>query len=215
MKKIYISKEANELLIQYLEAKGYTPEFISSSDIVDSAISCHPDIFLCKMGVSDDAPVYFAENGDLSMEYPHDVAFNAACTGKYFIHNLSATNGKLLEAARDMGMTLIDVHQGYTKCSTVIVDENSIITYDDGILKSCSTYPDLQVLKVSPGFVRLDGYDTGFIGGTSGRVGNEIIFNGDLFAHPDFHRILNFIESRGLACKWFADYKLTDIGSIL
>ena len=112
-------------------------------------------------------------------------------------------------------MTLIDVRQGYTKCSTVVVDENSIITYDEGIVKACAPYRDLDVLQIAPGFVRLDGFDTGFIGGASGRVGNEIIFNGDLFSHPDFNSIVSFIEKRGLVCRWFADYKLTDIGSIL
>ena len=81
--------------------------------------------------------------------------------------------------------------------------------------RTISKYPDLNVLKVSPGFVKLDGYDTGFIGGTSGRVGDEIIFHGDLFVHPDFQRIVSFIEKRGLTCRWFSDFKLTDIGSIL
>lgn len=215
MSKRYISKDTNPKLIAYLKGLGYQLEFISSDNIVDSAISNHPDIFLCKMGVHDDAPIYFAQEGDLDMDYPDDVAFNAACTGRYFIHNLSATNPKLLKAACDMDMILIDVRQGYTKCSTVIVDETSLITYDEGIYRACCKYPELSVLLVSPGFVRLDGYDTGFIGGASGRVGDEIIFHGDLFGHPDFTRIVNFIEDRDLSCKWFADFKLTDIGSIL
>lgn len=215
MNKVYISKDANKILQDYLISKGYALETISSKDIVDPAISNHPDIFLCKMGIKRDAPVFFAEKSDLGMEYPADIAFNAACTGKFFIHNLDYTNPKLLQAAKNMGMELIHVRQGYTKCSIVIVDEYSIITYDEGIVRACSKYPQLDVLQISPGFVRLDGYDTGFIGGTSGRLGDEVIFNGDLFAHPDFHRILSFIGRRGLRCKWFADYKLTDIGSIL
>lgn len=215
MSKVYISKQANPILIDYLKSKGYAPEYISSYGIVDPAISCHPDIFLCKMGIAVDAPLFFAKKEDLGKDYPEDIPFNAACTGKYFIHNLSYTNGKLLQTAKDMGMTLIDVKQGYTKCSIVVVDEHSIITYDEGIACACEKYPDLKVLKISPGFIRLDGYDTGFIGGTCGRIGNEIIFNGNLFDHPDFMRILTFIENRGLICKWFPDYKLTDIGSIL
>ena len=54
-----------------------------------------------------------------------------------------------------------------------------------------------------------------FIGGCSGRVGNKVIFNGNLKAHPDFQRILSFIKSRGLDCVWFPEYELTDIGSII
>ncbi len=215
MKKLYISKDADPRLTAYLESLGYTLQYIHSQGIVDNAIASHPDIFLCKMGVAQDAPVYFAEEKDLGADYPAEAAFNAACTGKYFIHNLSCTGEKLLCAAKAMGMELIDVKQGYTKCSVVIVDENAIITYDAGIVRACRQYPELQVLQVSPGFVRLDGYDTGFIGGASGRVGDEIIFHGDLFAHPDFQRIVAFIEKRGLTCRWFPEFKLTDIGSIL
>ena len=215
MNKLYLSRNANRILIDYLQEKGYVLEFINSNGIVDDSIAAHPDVFLCKMGIDKDSPIFFAENKDLGHEYPADVAFNAACTGKYFIHNLAYTNEKLLAAAKAMDMILVDVKQGYTKCSIAIIDETSIITYDEGIAKACEKHKDLDVLKIAPGFVRLDGYDTGFIGGTCGRVGDEIIFNGDLFAHPDFTAIVKFIEKRGLTCKWFADYKLTDIGSIL
>ena len=215
MKKIYISKDADVRLTDYLTAQGYALEYIHSEGVVDEAIANHPDVFLCKMGIEENAPIFFAEKSDLGRDYPAEAAFNAACTGKVFIHNLSCTNQRLLQAAKNMDMELIDVRQGYTKCSVVIVDEHSIITYDEGIVRACSKYPDLNVLKVSPGFVKLDGYDTGFIGGTSGRVGDEIIFHGDLFVHPDFQRIVSFIEKRGLTCRWFSDFKLTDIGSIL
>ena len=61
----------------------------------------------------------------------------------------------------------------------------------------------------------LPGYDTGFLGGTSGRVGDEIVFNGDLSAHPDFEAIKDFIRSRGLQIKYFESYPLRDIGSII
>ena len=215
MNKLYISKDANIRLKEYLAQQGYTLEFIASEGVVDKGIANHPDIFLCKMGVEKNSPIFFAGDHDLGRDYPQDVAFNAACTGRYFIHNLAATNEKLLLAAKEMGMTLIDVQQGYTKCSVVVVDETSIITYDEGIIKACSRYPELDVLRIAPGFVRLDGYDTGFLGGASGRVGKEVIFHGDLFAHPDFGAIVDFIEKRGLTCKWFSQFKLTDIGSIL
>ncbi|WP_425756908.1 DUF6873 family GME fold protein [Ihubacter sp. rT4E-8] len=215
MNKIYIAKDANIRLKEYLNDTGYCLEFVASEGIVDKAISNHPDVFLCKMGIEQNAPIFFAAKEDLGKDYPAEAAFNAACTGKYFIHNLNITNEKLLFAAKEMGMILVDVRQGYTKCSVVIVDETSLITYDEGIIKACSKFPDISVLRVAPGFVRLDGYDTGFIGGASGRVGKEIIFHGDLFGHPDFSAIVDFIEKRGLTCKWFPQFKLTDIGSIL
>lgn len=215
MNTTYISKDANTILINYLKEKGCRIKSISSSNIVDKGISNHPDIFLCRMGYHKTDPIFFAQKNDLDYYYPGDVAFNAACTGKYFIHNTKLTNPQLLQEAKAMGMEIIHVRQGYTKCSIVVVDETSIITYDKGIAAACSAYPELDVCLVRPGFVRLDGYDTGFIGGASGRIGNEIIFNGNLSAHPDFEKIVEFIESKGLFVKYFEQYELTDIGSIL
>lgn len=215
MERTYISKNANFRLREYLESLGRTLEPVSSRGIVSRPVSDHPDVFLCRLGIDDDAPVYSALAEDLGPLYPRDCAYNAACTGRYFIHNFSCTAPVLLEAARRMNMVMIDVKQGYAKCSIVIVDADSIITYDEGIIKACARFPELSVLRVRPGFVRLDGHPSGFIGGTSGRVGDTVVFNGDLSKHPDFARIVEFIETRGLKCKWFPEYQLTDIGSII
>ena len=213
--KTYVSKDANIRLKDYLESLGRSLQIVNTEGIVSKGISNHPDVFLCKMGLGDEAPIHVALPSDLRPSYPQDSIYNAACTGKYFIHNLRITAPTLLEAAKDMGMIMIDVPQGYTKCSIVIVDEDSVITCDQGIADVLAGYPDLAVLKVDPGHVRLDGYPYGFIGGTSGRIGNELIFNGNLGAHPNFAAIVDFIESRGVTPKWFPEYQLTDIGSIL
>lgn len=215
MRKIYLAKDANKKLQDYLQAAGYILELISSEGLVDPAISSHPDVFLCRLGIGADAPLIRASNAELGMGYPAEAAFNGACTGRYFIHNLKVTAPRLLDAVKGAGMDLIYVPQGYAKCSTVIVDERSIITYDRGIAQACTGCDNLDVLLISPGHVQLPGYDTGFIGGCSGRIDDEVIFNGDLSAHPDFVRIRDFIQSRGLKCIWFEDYPLTDIGSII
>lgn len=170
---------------------------------------------MCKLGIDDASPICFADTEELGILYPHDVPYNAACTGRFFIHDLKLTSPRLLAKARVLGMFLIDTKQGYAKCSTVIVDESSIITYDRGLAAACGKSNGPDVLLVEPGHIRLDGYKTGFIGGTSGRVGDTVIFNGDLTAHPDFERIRDFIEGRDLKCVWFGGYPLTDIGSII
>lgn len=57
-----------------------------------SPVSSHPDIRMCRLGISDDAPIVFAETGELGTEYPEDIRYNACCTGKYFIHKLKETS---------------------------------------------------------------------------------------------------------------------------
>lgn len=224
MSKIYISAGADDRLIDHLKDAGLQTELIHTEGLVSEPVSDHPDMFMCRLGIGVDSPLvsYWdtTKNRDkagvsaLSPGYPDEVAFNAACTGKYFIHNLKYTAPQLLDTARSMGMIEVNVSQGYAKCSTVIVDEDSIITYDRGLGQRCIE-AGMDVLFVSPGHVLLEGYESGFLGGASGRIGDTVYFNGDLTEHPDFQAIKDFIEERGLSSKWFPDWPLTDIGTIL
>lgn len=210
----YVAVDADGRLKMYLRQQGYGLRFVSTHGIVGDAISNHPDVFMCKLGYMDDSPVIHADEKVLGPEYPDDVRYNAACTGKYFIHNLKYTAPELLQAAKEMGMQFIDVKQGYAKCSIVVVDEDSIITYDNGIADACED-AGMEVLRICPGFVNLPGYDTGFIGGTAGLIPGEVVFNGNLEDHPNYPEIEDFINEHGLTCRWFPDYPLTDIGSII
>lgn len=217
MNKKYISAEADERLASYLTALGYDVHTVRSTGSVEKALACHPDLFMCRLGADDDAEVIFASDDPeiiVGKGYPHEVPYNAACTGKFFIHNLKYTSPRLLVRAEEAGMEFIDVKQGYAKCSTVVVDDFSIITYDDGIARACEAR-GMNILSVKPGFVVLKGYKTGLIGGASGRVGNSIIFNGDLNAHPDAYIIMDFINECGLNVVDFPEWPLTDIGSII
>lgn len=211
MMKAYISKKSNESLIRYLEKKGISLNLVGPIPSVDMSIDSHPDILYCKL---KDDEVFMGDENLLLSKYPGDIRYNACSTGKYFIHNLKYTDEKLLKRAKEIDLKLVDVKQGYSKCSIVVINEDSVITYDEGISKALIS-EGLNVLLISPGHVKLDGFDTGFIGGASGRIGDEIIFNGNLKLHPDFDRIDKFICSRGLKLKYFAEYELTDIGSII
>ena len=233
-RKKYIAADARQELADWLGESGFEVTRIHTEGIVLEPLADHPDIFMCKLGISEDSEIVFSRyikteaiypevdpdiDGSsggtaLSPVYPGDIVFNAACTGRFFIHNLKYTASELLTAAKDCGMTLINTRQGYSKCSTVIVDEDSVITYDDAIAKPCEA-AGMNVLKIRPGHILLPGFDTGFIGGTSGRIGETIVFNGDLSAHPDFEAIKEFVCGRGLDLKWFAEWPLTDIGSII
>lgn len=220
MKKIYISPLAGMPLIEYLKQKDFEICFTQALASVAEPVAHHPDLILCKLGIDDKAPVFHGDASRLGSAYPADILYNACCTGRYFIHNLKYTAPELLAASdraaqhRKKPLFRVSVPQGYTKCNIVCVDETSIITSDDGIEKSCIS-SGMSVLKIRPGQVLLHGYSYGFLGGTSGRIYDEIVFNGNLSAHPDFNAISTFIESRGLSCVYFRDYPLTDIGSII
>ena len=214
MKKIYISENAFPEVKDSFKYDGWTVVEIKAQPHINTGISAHPDIYMCKLGVYDESPVFFGDPDRLRSEYPGDVLYNAACSGKYFVYHKDYTDPALVRAALNAGAVPVRVRQGYAKCSTAIIDEESFITSDEGIAKALKA-AGASVLLIRPGHIDLPGYDYGFIGGTCGRVEGDIVFNGDISAHPDFEPIKTFISSRELNLVYFEDRPLTDIGSII
>lgn len=211
MRKVILAKNADRRLIEYLGEKGYDVELFGPIPHVAEPLSCHPDMLITWLG---HGCIFRGESELLAPSYPGDIRYNAASTGKYFLHNLKYTDPALLESAKNNGLKLIDVRQGYAKCSTCVVNPDSIITYDKGIAVPARA-AGMDVLEISPGYIELPGFDTGFIGGCSGHIGETLVFSGDLSAHPDFDVIKEFVYERNIELEFFAEYPLTDIGSII
>ena len=209
---VYVSAEADGRLLEYLRDTGADVVCVGPTDEVYGAINSHPDIRMCAV---TDRRLIKARPGELGREYPECAAFCALCLDRYFIHNLKITDPRLLEAAKEAGKTPVDVRQGYARCSSAVVDGRSVITADPGIAAALRKLGDVDVLTVTEGHVLLTGFDHGFIGGASGRVGDELIFNGDLSAHPDHCAIEKFAAERGIRIRYFPEFPLTDIGSII
>lgn len=146
--------------------------------------------------------------------YPHDVALNCAVVGKYLVSNMKYACGELLAAAEKLGLELINVKQGYARCSIAIIDENSVITADKNIAVKLRE-KGIDVLLIRPGHINLPGYDYGFIGGTCGKIDKDkILFMGNPDLHPDGSSIRRFIESKGVAVI-ASEGKLFDFGGFI
>jgi radical SAM superfamily enzyme len=228
MNIIFLSETANPAFIEYMKSRGAVV-LIPRDDRFDSRISSHADLVL---SIADDTLIldenasksifcqldalgvpYVVGNSRLASDYPEDIAYNAVVTEKSLIHRLAYTNSLLLQHSKNKGKRLISIRQGYTKCSTVIVSRESIITSDQGIYEA--TKDSMNVLLVQPGQVQLEGFDSGFLGGASGSIEDEVVFHGDLSKHPDFNRIQAFVEAAHKKLVYFKEFPLTDIGSVL
>lgn len=214
MKKIYLSHNANSQFKEYLSNQGHVLEEIPDCAATYPGISSHPDLFLCKMGIEEDSPIIRIDSALLGYHYPENIRMNGVYLKHYFIHNLHHTDSRILDMLKINDLTPIHVKQGYTKCNIVIVDERSIITSDEGIAKILRSYP-IDVLLITPEHVVLTGFPYGFLGGASGCLKSEILFHGNLAAHPDFLVITRFIEARGKKVTYFPNFPLTDIGSVI
>ena len=142
--------------------------------------------------------------------YPYDCILNACIISGYLIHHQS--DKSILDQAE---LTQIVVKQGYTRCSTCVVDSSSFITSDAGIC-SAATSNGFDVLLIEPGHIELSGYDTGFIGGASFKITNDAIgFTGRLDHHPSCGNILDFLGKKSVRPVFLTDRPIFDIGSAI
>ncbi|MDO8602899.1 MAG: radical SAM protein [Candidatus Omnitrophota bacterium] len=142
-----------------------------------------------------------------SSAYPADIIYDACSLGKSIIRY----DGKIEKHIERLSAKFIKVKQGYAKCSIAPVDGESIITSD----KSINDVWGKNSLLVTPGHIKLPGYDTGFIGGASGVHKDKVFFTGVLKSHPDGYAIRDFIKKRDKKAVELCDGMLRDVGSIL
>ena len=156
-----------------LRSKGYDIIKCPLTTKVYEGISGHPDIQLCilekgKILVHKDinndfkasilasgAEIYESE-ASLTRAYPGDIILNALCTEKYFIHNLKYTDKRLKSMICEREM--IDVNQGYTKCSILPINEKAFITNDPSIKLALKAY-DIKDLLLPYGDILLPGFN--------------------------------------------------------
>lgn len=147
----------------------------------------------------------------LSKDYPKDVPLNAFSFKNYFIHNLKFTDKVLLDYYKNSGYEMIDIKQGYTKCSC-LVTEDFIITSDGGIYESLKDF--IPIYKIKHGEIRLQNFNYGFIGGASGVLGKKIFFTGDLSHHSSHEEILKIIKKYNYEIEILSKDLIEDFGSI-
>ncbi len=147
-------------------------------------------------------------NEEWGEKYPSDVLFNAAAAGDRLICREASTSVLIKNGKR-----LINVNQGYAKCSTVTVG-GGIITADMSIARAAAL-ADIDTLLLCGSHTRLSGYDCGFIGGASGDDGERVFFCGDITKHPQYSEISEFCKNHGRQAVSLSSAPLYDYGSLI
>ncbi|NQT22461.1 MAG: hypothetical protein HQ579_03365 [Candidatus Omnitrophica bacterium] len=205
---------------------------LQNSDQVYDSIASHPDIFFFEV---DKKTIIYADTVHrkiinklsrvgLSLikaqkrpsgSYPETSLLNAVNTGTYVFHNVEHTDESIKIEAQKRNLKLIHVNQGYSRCSVIPLNNNSIITSDAGIAGK-ATREGLKVLLVSEAEILLPGERNGFIGGCSGIMHDgTVFFLGDITIHPNFKEIDLFIKNCGLGYRYIRSLALFDAGSLL
>ena len=167
---------------------------------------------LCRFIEDNNGKSVIVEN--IKSPYPNDCLLNFADIGDYIICNKSILTEEILEILPDK--PIIDVKQGYSKCSVCICGRNTIITDDKSVYNAVSRYDNINSLLIEKGTVRISKYNYGFSGGCCGLVDkNLLLFNGDLSLHSDFDKIKKFLYDNDVNYIDIKGKPLTDIGSII
>ena len=145
--------------------------------------------------------------------YPNDVAYNIVNLTKKVICNTKYIEPAIKQYLLEKNIEMIHVNQGYAKCSTLVLNQDSIITADNSIHIAASNN-GVDSLLITPGFIQLPGYEYGFPGGASGQFDNTVYFTGTLSHHPDKKKIESFIFSKNKHIQYLSNGTIIDLGSL-
>ncbi len=225
---------------EYIKSLGY--EIIENGFNLNTydEIASHVDIYYLKVG---DMVFSSPEKKGLTpfntvscttpigKNYPEDVPYNVCVVGKNAIHNFKHTDNIVKFYLERHGYNLVNVEQGYSNCSTVVLDDNSCITSDIGIAKALMdqgvdtlfvTEPDIKLKrrtnKIFIDESRMSFEDSdmqGFIGGAMTRLGDTVIVFGDIENLVNGNKIRKFVEKKGLKLHSFEGLDVVDYGGVL
>lgn len=169
MKIIFIDYRATNEEKENLGKLGYKVLTVPPNNNLYEAVCGHPDMLLHVLNEntiivhkdmdlkfidflkSQNINVIFSEKS-LSSNYPLDIILNAVNLDNIFMHNIKYTDSVLLKMIKHK--KIINVKQGYSKCSTAIVRNNAVMTSDKKIAKSL--YEEgIDVLLLPPGDILL------------------------------------------------------------
>lgn len=217
--------------VQKLESLGFEAVLMPAFECLAEPVASHPDMLIFPFGdkiichrkyyetanaqitrIADGKELVLSDEA-VSASYPHDILFNSAVIGNNLLCNTDFTSSSVLDTAKESGLEVHNIKQGYAKCSCCTVSDNAVITSDPTVYRAALEI-GADVLFVDSGYVSLPGYNYGFIGGSSGIYEDKIFFCGDVGLHPDGDNIIRFCKSHGKAPVILYDGPLLDIGSI-
>lgn len=230
---VLLGEKYAEILDNSIKNAGIQPVYVPDNTFVDPRLSGHADLSALHLGgekcllslhlkgtgFSQWLEGIGAEISYLSdpmgKEYPKDAALNCCIVGDSLICNKKTVAQGIAEYFTSKNSRLINVKQGYTRCSVCVVNEKAVITSDRGIAKAVNA-AGIDVLLISHGYVNLSGFDYGFFGGAAFKIGtDQIAFTGTLDKHPDKLKIYEFLRKNRVEPVFLTALPIFDIGGAI
>ena len=227
----FIDYRTTEEEINNLIKLGFNTIKVPKTPLVYSAIDGHVDIQLNILNKEEKLIIvqkdisesflreldsnkieYILSKNSLGNSYPKDIILNSLILKKHFIHNTNHTDPNLMKT--QINKNIINVKQGYTKCSVLPLNDDALITSDKGISTELRRN-GYDVLLVPAGDIILPSLNYGFIGGTGGMISeNKLALFGELSNYMYGEEIKKFLNKYDIEAISLRKGKLIDRGSI-
>ena len=221
-----VSEDADEVIRQ-LEKREIEVIKIKKAKNLQWQVSSHPDMQILPLGgksvavnkEQNDAIQTLEEYGfhvitvdELAPDYPFDCSLDVVPLNHFlFLNEKSKIDDGSIYTDREN----IHVNQGYCKCSTILINEECVITDDAGLGKTYSSFVK-NVIVLEQNEVELHGYDRGFVGGSCGKLGKDVLaFSGRIPDSSFGRKLINCLKSFNIEIVELSNNILTDIGGIV
>lgn len=227
---IVIDYRASKDTIDALLKLDYNVIKTPKLNTVYDTIAGHADIMIHKINATEiiceptvfdyfkfKLPEYQITKGNIILKekYPDDIAYNVCSVSNKIFCNISNTEKEILKRYETMSYKIINIKQGYAKCSICVVSDNAIITSDNGIFKTAQEN-DVDVLLVDDSDIKLQNFNHGFIGGATGLLkNNKLAVNGNIEKHRDFNKIIDYCKKYDVEVISLNSGDIVDIGSLI
>lgn len=231
--QVIIDERVDKNIEKYFLDLGYEIIKVKKSEGIYSEISSHTDIFCVKINDTVISQVNtfdcnlnnkyrFLTGDNVGNSYPYCAKYNVCIVDNYAIHNLDITDNTVLNVLKEKGYKLINVKQGYSRCSILPLGNMACVTSDMGIY-NVLVKNNFDVLYLDPSDLDIKLFDSygeystmsGFIGGCSTVLNDTVIFFGDLDKFKCKDKLLEFLNSKGFKVKDFKNMDIIDYGSCI
>ncbi|MBR1884695.1 MAG: hypothetical protein IJ809_07250 [Clostridia bacterium] len=226
--KLLVDYRMKDIFLNYFINQEIEIVKVKCKDVY-AEVSGHPDIFFTningKLVVAKNVNIVPKISSGILGEsvekgYPATAKYNVCVNNKYIICNYKYVSEEVKKLAKKENLEVINVKQGYTRCSALSLDENNYITIDLGIKKQLEKR-NMNVLYVEEKNVKLLGsggkYSSmqGFLAGSLAILKNEVILFGDKDKLKNGRQIEEFVEKLGYKFIDFKNEDVIDYGSVI
>lgn len=231
---VIIGEKYCNILQNGIKSLGINALFMPDNPYVDDRLSGHADLSVLHLGGNRLLLAPYLKRSSFSQQledrgfdirfadieqfalYPNDAQMNVCILGDKVIYNPKTVPDTIVKYLTiENGAIQVSSRQGYSRCSVCVVNDNAIITADEGICRSAKAH-EIDVLKIRPGYIDLPGFDYGFIGGASFKLSDtKLAFTGGLDKHPDAERIIEFASLHNIDIVYITDKPAFDIGGAI